>query len=68
MFDLDHPFFRHAWRRHGVVWLCIGWGAFEFLSGNLLWSLLFTGIGIVCAVQFRAINWSKYDDSAAGGT
>jgi hypothetical protein len=45
LFDFNHPFFRPLWIRVLVVALCLGWAAFELLSGNPFWAILFGGIG-----------------------
>ncbi|MDZ5700012.1 DUF3329 domain-containing protein [Chelativorans sp. M5D2P16] len=52
LFDLDHPFFRPLWRRVAVTALCLGWGAFEFVSGSPFWGTLFGGLGLYCVWGF----------------
>ncbi|WP_299730435.1 hypothetical protein [uncultured Tateyamaria sp.] len=61
LIDLDHAFFAQAWRRHLTLGACFGWGLFEVLLGNLIWALIFLGLGAVALWQFRQIDWSKYD-------
>ena len=65
MLGLDHPFFRHAWRRHLAVAVCILWGIFELATGAVFWAVLFIGIGLVAAWGFLQIDWSKYNDDGA---
>ncbi|RMD89246.1 MAG: DUF3329 domain-containing protein [Alphaproteobacteria bacterium] len=48
-FDLDVPFFLPLWRRVVVVVLCLGWGAWEFVSGAPFWGVLFGAAGLYCA-------------------
>jgi len=62
LLGLDHPFFRLRWRRIAVVVACLLWAVFEFTSGSPFWGMLFGGLGIAAAWQFRGIDWSKYDD------
>ncbi|MEM8787344.1 MAG: hypothetical protein AAGE76_03695 [Pseudomonadota bacterium] len=62
MFDLDHPFFRPAWRRVAVLALCFGWAAWELASGAVFWAIVFAALGGVAIWQFHGVDWSKYDD------
>ncbi len=57
LFDFNHPFFRPLWIRVLIVVLCLGWAAFELLSGNLFWAILFGAIG-VAAVWGLFINFN----------
>ena len=51
--DLRHPFFRPPWRRRAIVAVCVGWGAFEIAVGAVFWGVLFAGIGLLAAREFR---------------
>ena len=49
LIDAGHPFFRPFWVRLAVVVVCLGWGLFEFRTGEALWGTLFTGAGVYAA-------------------
>ena len=59
--NLDTAFFAQPWRRYLTLAVCFGWGGFEALLGNLIWCLIFVGLGAVAVWQFRQIDWSKYE-------
>ena len=51
-FDLSHPWLRPLWVRIGVTAVCLGWGIFEFFTGEVFWSVLFTAAAAWCAYSF----------------
>ena len=62
MFDLQVPFFIPLWRRVLTVGLTLGWAAFEFLTGALVWAILFGSVGVYAFVQFFVVWDPKIDE------
>jgi hypothetical protein len=66
--DLNHPWFKHLWLRLAVTFVALGWGVFEFLTGEIFWSILFLSMGAWCATKFfllpRQEDPSERDDDA----
>jgi hypothetical protein len=58
LIDLADPFFAPAWIRIAVVTVMLIWGIFEFVTGEVIWGTLFTGVGAVCAWRFATIDYS----------
>lgn len=60
-FDFDHPFFNPLWIRVLVFAVCIAWGLFEFVAGNVFWGLLFCGLGLWAGHSFFISNLHRGD-------
>ncbi|MFV0293990.1 MAG: hypothetical protein ACK5II_12585 [Paracoccus sp. (in: a-proteobacteria)] len=43
--DPNHPFFRPFWVRIACVAFPFGWSIFEFITGNLVWAIIFGAAG-----------------------
>lgn len=59
---LYHPFFAPVWIRVVTVLVAITWGLFELSTGAVFWSVVFIGIGVICAWQFFTIDYSTLSD------
>ncbi len=68
MFELRVPFFRPLWRRVLVSAICLGWGAFEFLTGAPFWAILFGAMGATAIWQFFLSGWPGDHDDTEEGT
>ncbi len=44
LFDFNHPFYRPLWIRITIVTIASAWGLFEFLTGSILWGVVFCGL------------------------
>ncbi|WP_200832629.1 hypothetical protein [Candidatus Halocynthiibacter alkanivorans] len=68
LIDLDHPWFKRRWLRLTVTFVALGWGIFEFLTGEIFWSILFLAMAAWCATKFfflpRQEDPSERDDDA----
>lgn len=64
---IRHPFFRPAYRRHGVVALTFGWAALEaFVFAQPVWAVCFAAIGLYCAYEFYVVfDPRNYEDNDA---
>ena len=51
LLDPAHPFFAPLWRRIIIVVLTLGWAAFEIMTGNPFWAILFGAVGVHCTYQ-----------------
>lgn len=52
MFNLDDAFYRPLWLRILLVAVCLGWAAFEFMSGAPLFGVIFAALGLYAAWRF----------------
>ena len=52
LFDFNHPFFRPLWLRIAIVALCLLWAMVEASTGEMMWAMLFTAIGLYAAYGF----------------
>lgn len=41
--NVDHPFFRPAWRRAVVVLICLVWAIVEFATATPFWGMIALG-------------------------
>ena len=52
LFDPNHPYLRHLWVRVGIVFAAAAWAAFEFISGNPFWGIIFLAAAAICFHAF----------------
>lgn len=58
LLDLEDPFFAPAWVRILVVAVMGAWGLFELSQGSVMWSVIFIGVGAICAWRFATIDYN----------
>lgn len=61
LFDVQHPFFRAAWRRYLVVAVPFLWALVEWQHGSPIWAYLSAAIGGVLAWHL-ILNWTGKRD------
>ncbi|MEM8851449.1 MAG: hypothetical protein AAGE03_15635 [Pseudomonadota bacterium] len=61
LIDTDHPFFRPAWRRYGIVAVCFAWAGVEWRFDNEIWAYLFAAIGGYLAWHL-ILTWRGSDE------
>jgi len=52
LFDFNHPFFRPLWLRIAIVAVCLLWAMVEAGTGEMMWAILFTALGLYAAYGF----------------
>jgi hypothetical protein len=47
--DVEHPFYRPAWRRYALAGACFAWAGLEYWWDNPGWAVFFAAIGLYLA-------------------
>lgn len=60
-FNVQHPWFRPAWRRAATVAVCFAWALVELSNGAPFWAMVFAAIGAYLVYAFF-IAWTDPED------
>lgn len=62
MINPADPFFAPLWRRVVIVGLCLGWAAFEVVTGSPGWALMFGAAGLYAAYMLLGPGFGQAQD------
>ncbi|WP_299728810.1 hypothetical protein [uncultured Tateyamaria sp.] len=61
-FDFTDPFFAPVWIRVCVVAVCVLWGLFELATGQVVWAVVFFGMGALSGWRFCVNDYDRDTD------